>query len=61
MSVKTTEIALTKKQWSEIYYALDSKIAQLKIGYYGHRKQCDKKWIGELADIMDEIETKVEV
>jgi hypothetical protein len=58
----TLSIPLTLRQWVEIYYSLDSKIAGIKSGSYGPDIKGDtKKWVNELADIMDEIEINVEV
>jgi hypothetical protein len=39
---------LTKEDWAEIYYALDSKIASAVVGG-------DKGWKGHLANIMETI------
>ena len=63
MKETTIEISLTPMQWVEVYYCLDSKLTNVKNGCY---RECrgsapDKKWINQLCDIMDEIETKVEV
>ena len=58
MKNKTIEIPFTPEQWVEIYYSVDGKLTDLKNENYGPK---DKRWINALADILDEIETKVEV
>ncbi len=56
-------ISLTAGQWQEIYYALDSKMMAIKTGLMGPQlmRGENRKWISELADIMVEIESVVEV
>ncbi len=42
---------LTREDWAEIYYALDSKRVLVVQGGYGHQSA----WAGHLADIMEKI------
>ena len=58
MKNKTIEIRFTPEQWVEIYYSVHGKLTDLKNKKYDPG---DKRWINALADILDEIETKVEV
>lgn len=52
-------VVMKDTDWAEIYYALDSKIASLKSGFYGpDEKEGDwfkgtTKWIKHLEDIKD--------
>ena len=50
-------VALTRSDWSEIYYALDSKEKAIKAGKYGPEdvKGQDTKWRRHLKSIMAKI------
>lgn len=47
-------ISLTESQWSEIYYALTSKISSVSTGMYG-READDGRWVSDLQAIVDAI------
>lgn len=58
-----TSISLTKEQWIEIYYALDTKANLIKDGFYGpqQKRGDNKRFIEDLREIMTRISDKVEV
>lgn len=52
-------VKLTREQWAEIYYALDSKAGLIENGDYGAcdhgedcTEQCDETWVKDLRAIM---------
>ena len=47
--------ALTKEDWVEIYYALDSKAAGIKNGEYSADKKHARQWSSHLREIMTKI------
>jgi hypothetical protein len=61
MKKKVIEISFTPLQWAEIYLSVEMKLTSLKNGEFGYTPRLTKKRIHGLADILDEIETKVEV
>lgn len=54
---------LPRKDWEEIYYALESKVKAIQAGTYGPEDQPgqDRKWIAHMKSIMKKIERQVEV
>jgi hypothetical protein len=50
-------LKLTREDWCELYYALDSKSLALKQGKYGSRDKPsdDPKWIAHLEAIKQKI------
>ena len=58
-----TSISLTKEQWAEIYYALDTKAHLIKDGFFGpeEKRGQNKRWIEDMKEIMTTISNKVDV
>lgn len=46
---------LTKEDWTEIYYALETKLTKVEQGEYGGSKAEGKKWAKHLGEIIDKI------
>lgn len=59
----SASISLTKEQWGEIYYALDTKARLIKDGFYGpeEKRGANKRWIEDIQEIMTRISDKVDV
>lgn len=53
----------TYDELAEIYYALEDKARRIKAGEYGpeEKRGEDKRWIGQLKEIMARISDEVEV
>jgi hypothetical protein len=54
---------LTVRQWSEIYYALETKAKMIKDGNYGPGESRGEngRWIEDLKEIMERIFIEVDV
>src|SRR5258707_15797253 len=50
-------ISLTREDWSEIFYALESKSLAVRQGQYGSEDAsgADAKWIGHLDELREKI------
>lgn len=46
---------LTKSEWVEIYYALETKVKAIERGDYGSPAVALKKWRADLESILDKI------
>lgn len=55
-------IKLSKEQWIEIYYALDTKINLMKDGFFGpeDKRGDNKRWAEDMKEIMELISRKVD-
>ena len=58
MSEVKIELDLDEKQWPEIYYALDCKLARVVGGFYGFEGAED--WARELREIMSVVARALE-
>lgn len=57
MTDYTIELTLDDSEWSEIYYAVDSKYHRLEDGYYGDPKHPDVvRWMQQMEGIRDKLE-----
>jgi hypothetical protein len=50
-------ISLTREDWSEIFYALESKALAVRRGHYGSEEApgADAKWIAHLNELTEKI------
>jgi hypothetical protein len=46
---------LTKEDWTEIYYAIETKLTKVEQGEYGFCKAETNKWKRHLGEIMNKI------
>lgn len=53
----------SREEWTEIYYALGTKVKLIKDGYFGpeEKRGENKRWIGDLNEMMGRISEEVDV
>ena len=57
-------ISMTKDEWIEVYYAIETKANAIDAGKYGPDGLdgvCNSEWVGQLRSAMDKIKTEVRV
>lgn len=48
-------VKLTQEDWVEIYYALESKMEEIRAGEYGDTTESKRAWVKHLKSIMEKV------